>query len=307
VIETAVVAARIVQFLAATVLFGTPLFFLYALKGSVGASMRWPRPLLRACAGGVIVGAFVSLFAQTAVMAGDPAAAFDPDTLVSVLTGTAFGLSIAVRVAAAAAALAAAWTMPSRSPPWLAFGVLGAVVLASFAWSGHGAAEDGAAGRLHAAADVLHLLAAGVWLGALAALAILLAKAKQGTDPAASEALHGALATFSGIGSGVVAVILATGLINSWFLVGPAHIGRMPESLYGRLLLLKIGLFAAMLGLAALNRYRLTPALAAGLAQGDSSRAIAALRRSVVAETVAGFGVLVVVGLLGTLQPIAAQ
>jgi putative copper resistance protein D len=253
------------------------------------------------------LGAVVSLLAGTATMAGDPAAAFDRETLASVLSDSAFGVAIMVRLAASAAALIACLALRKGSGLWRVLSGLGAIVLASFAWTGHGAAEEGAAGLIHAAADVLHLLAAGVWLGALAALALLLATSHRTDQAERAQALHGALAGFSGVGSAVVAVILLTGLINSWFLVGPSHVWRMATSLHGQLLLVKVGLFVGMLGLAAANRFFLTPNLERGLAAQAPRGAIGALRRSVFLEAGAGALILILVSVLGTLAPVSAQ
>lgn len=303
-IEAAVIGARIAQLIAAVVLFGTPLFFLYGIRRPAAALQPWLRPRLAGGAVLVLVGALVSLCAQTAVMAGDPAAAIDPDILLSVLGDSAFGRAIMVRFAAAVAALATCLVLRPGPRLWRALSGLGAVILATFAWTGHGAAEEGAAGLIHAAADVLHLLAAGVWLGALVALAILLTRTRPSDDRASLEPLHEALRGFSGIGSAVVAVILATGLVNSWFLVGPDRTLSMASSTYGLLLLVKIGLFVAMLGLAALNRFFLTPALAKGLAHDDPAPAIANLRRTVLVETAAGVAIMVLVGVLGALAPV---
>jgi putative copper resistance protein D len=65
----------------------------------------------------------------------------------------------------------------------------------------------------------------------------------------------------------------------------------------------KLALFAAMLGLAAANRFRLTPALAAGLASGSPDQALNALRKSVLIESAAALAVIVLVSILGTLAP----
>lgn len=303
-VEAAVIGARITQLIAAVILFGTPLFFLYAIRGPAAAAQQWLRPVLAGSASLVLIGALVSLCAQTAVMAGDPAAAVDLDILSSVLGDSGFGRAIIVRLAAAFAALAACLALCPGPKLWMALSGMGAVVLATFAWTGHGAAEEGAAGLIHAAADVLHLLAAGIWLGALAAFAILLARTRPADDGASLEPLHDALRGFSGIGSAVVAVILATGLVNSWFLVGPDRILSMANSTYGLLLLLKLGLFVAMLGLAALNRFFLTPALEMGLAHNDPASAIATLRRTVLVETTVGVAITILVGVLGTLAPV---
>ena len=61
----------------------------------------------------------------------------------------------------------------------------------------------------------------------------------------------------------------------------------------------------AMLGLAAANRYRLTPALVAANAQatGAAITAITALRRSIAIEATAFFVLLMLVAWLGLLAP----
>jgi putative copper resistance protein D len=69
-------------------------------------------------------------------------------------------------------------------------------------------------------------------------------------------------------------------------------------SLWSKVLAAKLLLFAAMLGLAALNRWRLTPALAANAAGSGKQ-----LRRSLCAETGLALGVLALVAVLGLLDP----
>jgi putative copper resistance protein D len=65
---------------------------------------------------------------------------------------------------------------------------------------------------------------------------------------------------------------------------------------YGLLLRAKLGLFALLMVLAAVNRWRLTPALAASVAPARS-----ALRRSIVAEYLLITVVLAVTAMLTTL------
>ena len=71
---------------------------------------------------------------------------------------------------------------------------------------------------------------------------------------------------------------------------------------YGRLLLAKLGLFAAMLGLAVTNRGVLTPRLA-----GGDRAALHLLRRNTFLEIAAGIGVVLIVGVLGVTVPAAHQ
>ena len=307
--ETAVAIARFAQFIGAAILFGTPLFFVYGLpRAGVGSAMTlaWPRRVLGASAIAVIAAALVYLCGQTAMMAGDSAAAFDRDTLLGVLNDSAMGHAVAARLVAAGLAFVAALALRPGRSLWVTLSLLGAIVMASFAWTGHGAADEGLHGLIHTPADVMHLLAAGVWLGALAAFVLLLwAPGRASAETRA--VLHRALEGFSGIGSAVVAVILVTGLINSWFLVGLSGILRMGASTYGVLLLVKIAAFLGMMGLAGMNRFFHTPALARGLADKAPETALKTLRTSVVFETILGLGVVVLVAIMGMLAPVAAQ
>ncbi len=306
----ALVGARLAQFACAMALLGCPAFFLYGLpQGGAGAAraLRWPRPLLLVAAAGLALAAAAALSAQTAVMTDTPADALRPDAIAGVIADTQFGRVTAIRLGLALAALLLVLLGRPCRALWLAAAALGAGIVASFAWTGHGAADEGLAGGVHLASDVLHLLAAAVWTGALLAFCALLLQAG-GAAGEGLEALHGALKGFSGMGSAVVAVILATGLVNGWFLVGPARLAELAVTAYGLLLLAKVGLFAAMLGLAAVNRFRLTPRLEAALGQpACAAEALAALRRSIAVETAISLMVLLLVSVLGAIAPLSAQ
>ncbi len=105
---------------------------------------------------------------------------------------------------------------------------------------------------------------------------------------------------FSTLGLASVSALIASGLVNAWYQVGavPALIG----TLYGRLLLVKLALFAAMIVVAVVNRGILAPRVAD--ADYDARRA---LRRNALAEMVLGLGVVVVVGRLGVTVPAAHE
>ncbi|HET6969857.1 MAG TPA: copper homeostasis membrane protein CopD [Phenylobacterium sp.] len=307
--EAAIILARLAQYLGAATLFGTPLFLAYAFPPGVTAqqaSLAWGRPLAGAAALVVLVGSVAYLCAQTAMMAGDPAAAWDPATLASVLTDSAMGFAIIARAVAAGLALLSVMALKPGPTLWRLLAALGVVALMSFAWTGHGAAGQGPGGWVHLVADLLHLAAAGFWIGALIAFAALLARPGQIEEPAA-KALQDALAGFAGTGSAVVAVLVATGVANSWFLVGPARLGGLFTTPYGLVLLAKLAVFAGMIGLAARNRFTHTPALEAALAGQPIVPALRALRASVFLEAALGLAVLALVAVLGMLEPIAAQ
>lgn len=92
-------------------------------------------------------------------------------------------------------------------------------------------------------------------------------------------------------------VLVATGLVSSRVLVGPANVGELGASPYGRLLLVKLSLFGAMLGLADLNRFRLTPAFARARrrrhARSPHAPTLVARRRDAVRDRDSGAGRLV--------------
>jgi putative copper export protein/mono/diheme cytochrome c family protein len=180
---------------------------------------------------------------------------------------------------------------------------LAALMLASLAWAGHGAATPGPPGDLHLAADILHLLAAGGWLGTLIPFALLLAEARRIGDPSWAAIARATTRRFSVLAVASVAILFSAGLVNTWFLTGtiPALIGTE----YGHLLLAKIAIFAAMVVIGAVNMLRLTPRLADPSGKGTSRiwTAVAQLRWNAVVEASCGLAVLAIVGVLGILRP----
>src|SRR6478672_4764676 len=86
------------------------------------------------------------------------------------------------------------------------------VLLASIALTGHAGADSGRFGYLHRVADAIHLIAAGVWIGALIILTRLIVVATRASSTEALAGAHHALAQFSGTGTAVVVALLVTGL-----------------------------------------------------------------------------------------------
>ncbi len=308
-LEPAVVLLRLMQYSGAMVLMGSSLFFVYALPTTGAASAAqtpWARKLL-ACGGGLLaLSALLSIPGQASVLTGSMAEGLKPETMTAVVTGMDLGKAAVLRAALAVLAVILVLTLkPSRSS-WMIAAVLGALATGSLAWMGHGAATEGAGGPVHLVSDILHGWAAAVWIGALAAFLLLLRTSNP--TPEATSALHRALHGFSGVGTALVAVLIATGAINGWFLVGLDHLNGLWTTPYGRLLSLKLVLFMAMLGLAAANRFQLTPALGRDLGSGPGQdAALSALRRSVVIETLVGLAVLALVAWFGTLAPPASM
>jgi copper resistance protein D len=104
-----------------------------------------------------------------------------------------------------------------------------------------------------------------------------------------------------------VATLIGSGLINSWFLVG--SVSSLLQTPYGQILLGKLGLFAAMLVLAAANRFWLVPSMieTRAVASGEPSVWPGRLRTHVLGEQFLGLMILLAVGFLGTMRPAIGQ
>ncbi len=176
--------------------------------------------------------------------------------------------------------------------------MLAAAFTAGVAWTGHAAAMDGIDGAVHLASDALHLVAAGAWLGALLPLALLLAAADRAGDAGSAAVARETTRRFSILGMTAVGAILATGVVNTWEILGTAAFSV--STAYNRLLLAKIGLFMAMVAVAAYNRQRLTPRLSS---PSDPGPAMRQLQWNSLAETGLGLLILAIVAVLGRMTP----
>ncbi|SFN64665.1 putative copper resistance protein D [Pseudomonas sp. NFACC24-1] len=295
------IALRFALYLDLMLLFGLAAFGLYSLRGQerVSGEQLPFAPLLLATA---VLGGLLSLAAMACMawaMSGVSAWAELWPHLEMMVVQTDVGLSWTVRMAALllagfAVTLNHRWPSASLGLATLA----GAVALATLAWAGHGAMDEGSRRNWHFITDFLHLWAAGGWVGALAAFALLLRQA----EPALAV-LARTLTGFETAGAVIVVVISVTGVVNYLFIVGPSVEGLL-DSTYGQLLALKLILFAAMLVFAALNRFHLSPLLEQARQSGEHGVAVKALRRSMVLEFAVAVVILGLVAWLGTLSPV---
>ncbi|CAN7260151.1 CopD family protein [Pararhizobium sp. LjRoot235] len=143
--------------------------------------------------------------------------------------------------------------------------------------------------------QALHVASAGAWIGGLLPLGRLIAAAQRYPSEVAGAEI--VLWRFSRFGIAVVALIAVTGAMNTWRMLGGFP---DPSDMYGRVLLLKISLFAAMIGLAVYNRYTLGRRMKSFPANG-----LRTLSRNVALEQIIGLGVLLDVSLLGLMDPFA--
>lgn len=233
----------------------------------------------------------VAQFLATALaMTGGDVAVLDSEMFRYLMLDTPMGISSSARLLllliATLIAIRFAGAHSTRS-------VLAVAAAATLAWSGHAGASEGTVGGFHRASDIIHLIAASVWLGTLAILLVSLRRSKTCTT-VLIKALH----RFAVTGTAVVAALLVTGLFNLWAIVGLDGLPDLPGTRYGQVLALKVLLFAAMLVFAALNRWRFTPRLADGTREG-----MGGLRRSVSIEASLAVSIVLAVAILGILSP----
>ena len=300
------IAVRLALYGLLSGLFGLSAFSLYGLRsGERGDALALKPWLVGGGALGLLLSA-VALALLAASMAGTPPWPIDREAIGMLLSGSATGTAWEVRMVALLVATIGAMVAAGRALPLGLVALASGIALATLAWIGHGAMDDGTTGWAHLVADIFHLLAAGAWVGALLGLILLVTRPVSRVDAAHLALTHRALHGFGTVGTIIVVTLVATGLINAWLLVGPGNIAALGTTLYGRLLLAKLVLFAAMLGLAALNRFRLTPRFETSLAAKDHRGALGALRRSLAVEVTCIVAVLALVAWLGTLEPPAS-
>jgi len=300
----AMVTTRAVHFVATAITAGSIIFRIAIANAllrsdkAAAASFRtatlWVASLGLATA--TISGA-IWLLLQATSMSGMPfREAMTSDVLSTVIGETQFGQVTIIRLALAIVLTVCLVCDRMAIAQWLGLGAaLG--LAASIAWTGHAGSTLGAAGYLHLAADALHLIAAAAWIGGLVSLIPFLTVARRSESPSLT---HDAAERFSTLGIVSVATLLLTGIVNATILVGSPR-GLIVTD-YGRLLLLKLGLFAAMFAFAAINRLSLTPRLACS-GKEQQSIVLRKLTRNTAIEIALGLGILAIVGMLGIMHP----
>jgi copper transport protein len=189
---------------------------------------------------------------------------------------TSLAPSLLIAGAAMAAGMVAQRSVSARTARTLSALAMVGVGL-SLAASGHAATAQPQ--WLTRPAVFIHGVGVAFWAGALAPLVALAQRPADGLLAAANR--------FSRAAVPVVGLLVLTGLVLA--IVQLESFGALVETTYGIILSVKIALVAVLLGLAALNRFRLTPALALDRSNPQP------LKRSILIEGIVVMAILAVV------------
>ncbi len=223
---------------------------------------------------------------------------FSASAWVTVLLETQFGRVwqlrlglIAIAFVLVASALA---QVKARRALVVVLWVVSVVLLTSLAWISHAAAAT--VHPFGVSGDMLHLCAAGFWIGGLVPLTIFLARVRASFS--VGETVIRVVRRFSTLSLCCVSVLVVSGISNSWLLVGSIY--SLFTTPYGQLLLFKLALFAILIGFGARNRFLVKAKLPKAATDPD---VLAQLRRNVIYETYLGVAVVVIVACLGVTPP----
>lgn len=241
------------------------------------------RPTFRRITSNALALVALLSFAQLVVLAGDiagrsPWRAFGS---LDAATTTDAGFALVIRIVLCGVA----WALTSQMHiihdeiRWTALSLTGIALMATWAWAGHAKSQRWP--WLGVPVDIAHHIAAALWIGALAIVATTALTALDTGE------LGSVMRRMSTVAAGAVAVIVATGAIQTVRLVGSPT--RLLDDTHGRLLVAKIVLVVAMLALASRHRTRVATMFDAGNQDGPS---ISTLRRSIVTEFAIGMAVI---------------
>lgn len=202
--------------------------------------------------------AFALVFLRQLLEFRDPFVPWSEDAHL-LLTGTAWGRTYLIGAALAVAApLTFALVRGFKTVTWVPASLTVLALGAFPALTGHANAGEGWLRASTLGADVLHVWAAGAWLGGLAGILFLDLKLREG-DAGGARLLPSLVPAFSPIAVASVAALVVTGTFAAW--VHLPEVSALVTERYGRTLILKLLAVGGVLALGWLNWRRHTPRL----------------------------------------------
>ncbi len=269
-------ATRMLDYLSIALLIGGLAFLVFVWRpgfaaASVGAaewsevSRAFGRRLGRLLAAAVVLGIAVSVLGillQGASAAGVSLWSSLKGPILNDTLSSRFGTVWALRAAdwiVLGILLTAAWRAPrARRPSSVPIAIGAAYLAMTPAFAGHAGIESPVA--VFFPTDFVHVLAASVWVGGIACLLLALPAATRRLHPEdRTRLLLATLSRFSPLALASVVAIAVTGVVQAY--IDVRSVEALLSTTYGLLVLAKVALLLALIGLGAVNRQRVLPAL----------------------------------------------
>ena len=282
------VSLRFIHFISLIVAFGCVLYGAWWAPVALRRLMMQRfYPLMRYLLSASALSALLMLMAQGGLMGNGWPDVWQP-AIWQAVAGTQFGSVWIWQILLALVALAVVWLKPRR--PGRLLLVLFCAQLLLLAGVGHAAMNDGWLGIVQRTNHAIHLFCVASWVGGLLPFIYCLRLAHGRWRQAAICTMM----RFSRYGHLAVAGAIASGVVNALLIQG----GLISASPWGRMLLLKCALVAAMVVIALVNRYVLVPRMSAG-----GTRAEQLIVRTTQIEIALGALALFAVSLFATWEP----
>lgn len=243
------------------------------------------------------------MLASIAAMMGQPLATLDWPMIEAMILSTDMGWAFLTRTALLVAGFLAL-AVSRRDAGLSVAAVCFAAALMTLGWSGHAAATEGAIGLFHRINNGVHLLAAGLWIGAIGWFLHLCVLAHREPERLPVAPLLAVIHGFAPFGVALVAIVSATGFINGQLIFGLENGAATLTTSYGMLLAVKIAIVGGMLGFGAHNAWIGRRSATTELNHGA---ALVTLRRSLAFEMILGIVVIGLVAILGMLSPMMME
>lgn len=201
---------------------------------------------------GLVIATAIKLYGETVAMHDAP--------IRTIVFATGWGLAWVAQLLASLIAIAAFRSAHQDSrTAWTVAAIAAFVVGVTPALAGHAIASDDAVFMVPL--DVLHVIAASMWLGTLASILVvgIGAAAKTPASPRLNTIVAGMINTFSPLALICAGIVVATGVIAAVFHLQP--LSSLWTSSYGKTLIIKIGFVGILLAVGAWNWRRVKPTL----------------------------------------------
>ncbi|AOF98693.1 copper resistance D family protein (plasmid) [Blastomonas sp. RAC04] len=298
-------ALRFAQYVVLLGLFGMVAIRVVRLRQVVPeTSMTSFRAIAVAAMAAPVLSLAVMLVGVAAMM-GQPIQDLELATVQAMVLMTDTGRAFLARMVLLTLGLAAMLFIRPITPRHILAAIFYGLALSTLAWSGHAAATDGAFGLVHRLNDGLHLMAAGLWIGAISWFTILVLAAHKNPDQIKLADLRDAMESFAPLGITLVIVVAVTGVLNSQLVFGLENSMDVLGTTYGWLLAAKVLAVALMVMCAARNaRLVRRRFIVQSGSRADTDVALVALRSSLAFELLLAIFVVMLVAFTGLASPV---